>query len=170
MSELLHSLGIDGKLLFAQAANFLIILFLLHKFVFPKLLKFIDERKDTIAKGIEDGEKAEQELTRVQELRSSTLEKAKEEASGIKSTARAEAQTEEQEILSSARESQEEILKKAQSDGAREREEIVKGSTKDIGEMAIQLAEKVLNREVNDKDEKKLSQEVLTELDRKYGK
>jgi F-type H+-transporting ATPase subunit b len=161
MGELLHSLGIDGKLLFAQAANFLIILFLLHKFVFPKLLKFLDERKATIAKGIEDGQKA---------LRSHAIGKAQKDADDIRSIARTEAKQEGQHIVSAARESQEEILKKAQEDGQREREGVVKGATEDIGAMAVQLAEKVLAREVTDRDQERMSEEVLAQLNQKYGK
>ncbi|MDP6704460.1 MAG: F0F1 ATP synthase subunit B [archaeon] len=170
MGELLHSLGIDGKLLFAQAANFLIILFLLHKFVFPKLLKFLDERKATIAKGIEDGQKAQQELNRVQGLRSHAIGKAQKDADDIRSIARTEAKQEGQHIVSAARESQEEILKKAQEDGQREREGVVKGATEDIGAMAVQLAEKVLAREVTDRDQERMSEEVLAQLNQKYGK
>ena len=77
MAELLSNLGINGKLLFAQIVNFLIIFALLGKFVFPKVIKFIEDRKEKIKKGLELTEKAEQEMQRINDARSRELEKAR---------------------------------------------------------------------------------------------
>ena len=170
MGELFASLGINGKLLFAQTANFLIVLFILHKFVFGKLLSFIDERKNKIAGGIAAGQKAEKELERVEQNRSRQLIKAREDAEKIVTTAVSSAKAQEKEVLSSARAGEENILLKAREEGNREKQDIVKGATNDISKTAVLLAESVLAREITEKDEENMRKEVLAKVEETYGK
>ena len=170
MGELLSSLGINGKLLFAQTANFLIVLFILHRFVFRKLVSFVDERKAKIAKGIASGERAEKELERVQQARSRQLIKAREDAEKIVAEAVGTAKTQENEILKAARLGEEETLNRAKEEGQRERQGIVKGAVDDISKTAVLLAESVLGREITDKDEENMRKEVLEKVDQAYGK
>jgi len=83
MSELLSGLGINGKLLFAQAANFLLVLWLLNRFVFKKLIAFIEKRKERIQEGVELTEKAEREMKRIDEARERELRNARERGEGL---------------------------------------------------------------------------------------
>ena len=46
--ELITKLGIDVKILLAQIVNFLILLFVLKKFVFGLVLRKLDERREMI--------------------------------------------------------------------------------------------------------------------------
>ncbi|MCH7552349.1 hypothetical protein IIB49_03100, partial [Patescibacteria group bacterium] len=65
MAELFSNLGLDVKLLLAQAVNFLLVLWLLNRFVFKKILKFLEERKQGIERGVELTKKAEREIERI---------------------------------------------------------------------------------------------------------
>ena len=47
-SDLLSALGIDGKLLLLQSGAFLVLVFILGKFVYPHLLKAIEDRREKL--------------------------------------------------------------------------------------------------------------------------
>jgi len=49
---LLQALGIDWKLLVEQGVGFLILVAILGKFVYPALVKAIDDRRATIEAGL----------------------------------------------------------------------------------------------------------------------
>ena len=87
--EILNQIGIDGKLLLAQAVNFLILLFLLHRFAYKPMLAFLEKRSDRIEKGLRDAEEAEKRLVQAAENEEKVLAKAREEAKKIIADARA---------------------------------------------------------------------------------
>ena len=62
MSDLLSKLGLDGKLLLAQVANFLVLLFLLRKFAYGPLLRIMKERRTKIEEGLRKAEEADHRL------------------------------------------------------------------------------------------------------------
>ena len=88
--EILGKLGIDIHLLVAQIINFIILLFILNKFVYKPILKEIEE------KNIEDNKK-QKELEEKENQLKSQLEEAKNEI--IKSKKKANNIIEEAEIL-----------------------------------------------------------------------
>jgi F-type H+-transporting ATPase subunit b len=65
MSDLLHQLGIDWKLLVSQGANFLILLVALSFLVWRPILRIIEKRKSTIETGLRKSEEADTRLLRV---------------------------------------------------------------------------------------------------------
>lgn len=60
--SVLGSIGFNWHVALANFINFLIILFILNKFVFKKVLKTVDERKILITKGLDDARLAEKKL------------------------------------------------------------------------------------------------------------
>jgi len=88
--DLFSALGIDWRLLILQIIAFLILVVLLGKFVYPWLMKSVDERQagiEAAAKATAEAQKAaEDNKAAVTEL----LEKAQKEASEIVSTAKLE--------------------------------------------------------------------------------
>ncbi len=60
--SVLGSIGFNWHVALANFINFLIILFILNKFVFKKVLKTVDERKSLITKGLDDARIAEKKL------------------------------------------------------------------------------------------------------------
>ena len=52
MAELLENLEIKWQLLAAQTVNFFILLFVLKKFLYKPMLKFLKERREAIEEGL----------------------------------------------------------------------------------------------------------------------
>ena len=69
MELLLEKLGLEPHILLAQIINFLILIFVLRRFLYKPLIKFLDKRKDIIEKGLNDAQKAKEELSKIQTIK-----------------------------------------------------------------------------------------------------
>ncbi|MDO8577419.1 MAG: F0F1 ATP synthase subunit B [Candidatus Wildermuthbacteria bacterium] len=164
MGELFEKLGINWKLLLAQAVNFLLVLFLLNHFVFKKLIVFLEERKKRIEQGIILRDKAERELQRTLDARHRELEGARKEAEGVVSKARAQAQQSSSEIVAQAKSREERMLISAKEQMVREKNAMVEKAEEEIRSQAVLFAEKILERTLNKKDQERMMKETLKEL------
>jgi len=91
--------GIDWFKLGAQIVNFLVVLYLLNRFLFRPLLVRMDERSERIRTGLEDAEAAarDRELARAQ--RAAALDEARKEAQAMVARATKMAEDSRVEIL-----------------------------------------------------------------------
>jgi len=87
---LFGALGIDVRLLILQIIAFLILVFLLGKFVYPWLMKQVDERQANIEAAAEAATSAQKSAAESQEQTAHLLAKARKEAAEIVSTAKLE--------------------------------------------------------------------------------
>lgn len=78
--SVLHSIGFNWHVALANFVNFLIILFILNKFVFKKIIKTIDNRDSIIKRGLEDASQAETNLKKANELGENIITEAKAKA------------------------------------------------------------------------------------------
>ena len=170
MQELLGNLGIDWRLFTAQAINFLLVLWLLNKFVFKKIILHLEERKEKIAKGLELSEKAKEEIERINQARIREINKAKEEGEKIISESRTSANEKEKASLLLAKEEAGKILLKAKNDAEKEKKDTLAGAKNDIKALAIMIAEKLLKRSTDEKDQEESAKEVLEHFQNKYAK
>ena len=162
MQELLSNLGIDWRLLIAQAVNFLLVLWLLSKFVFPKILNYLEERKNKIDQGFELTEKAEREMERINAARNRELEKARQEAEKILADAGSIASEKEKAALALTRQKADKIIIKAQEEAEREKLDAIRDSKKEMQKLSVAMAEKILSRSVEKEDEEKAAEEVMS--------
>ena len=99
----MESLGIDIKVMIAQVVNFGILFFVLSKVLYKPLIKILDERSANIKKSLENSEKIDQELTKIQEKQNSLLEKAKSQAAEDRAELIKLAKNEKEKIISDAK-------------------------------------------------------------------
>lgn len=96
---------IDLLTIIAQIVNFLVLVFLLKKFLFDKIIKIMDERKEQIASQFEaaeqQGKEAEEELIRLRNMQAKMETERQENLAQMKK----EVQTRKEKMLSEARES-----------------------------------------------------------------
>ena len=81
--EALASLGVDWKLLLAQAINFLVLLFVLRRFAYRPMLEFLEKRSDRIEQGLKDAEAAQAKLLEMEAKEKEMLALARDEARAI---------------------------------------------------------------------------------------
>ena len=169
MGELLSNLGIDFKLLLAQTVNFLLVLWLLNRFVFKRVLKFLDKRKQGIEQGIELTIKAKREMERIGEVRKVAMGKARELAESMVAQAKSKGAVAEKEIVAGARATAGVLLEKAKEEAERKKQDALKEAEAEMQRRAFFLAEKVLLRSLTKEDEKSMGQDLLKEV-QGYGK
>jgi F-type H+-transporting ATPase subunit b len=87
----LTSLGINVQMLIFQGIAFIILVVLLGKYVFPVLMKSVDERQAKIEEATKAADHAEAKAVEAQEKIEATLKKARTEAGDIVTTAKNEA-------------------------------------------------------------------------------
>lgn len=82
-ANLLSSLGIDWKLLVTQGIAFLILLYVLKRFVYPVLLKSIDERREAIEAGLKEAEESHKALEKAEERATKLLAEARKDVEDL---------------------------------------------------------------------------------------
>ena len=81
--EILNQFGIKPILLAAQVVNFLILLFILKKFLYKPILKVLEERKKKIAESLQNAEEIEKRLNEVTDREAESLLKSAREGEKI---------------------------------------------------------------------------------------
>ncbi len=114
MNELIEKLGIDWKLLLAQAANFLIILVVLRFTLYKPLIRILSERRMKIDQGLRDAEAAGKRLGEVEIVGKERLATVEREAVKIVQDAEGRAKVKESEILTAAKAKEIEVVKGAE--------------------------------------------------------
>ncbi|MEP6710248.1 MAG: F0F1 ATP synthase subunit B [Candidatus Saccharibacteria bacterium] len=85
------ALGINWQMLIFQGIAFLVLVWILAKFVFPPLLKAVDARQTEIEASTKAAHEAQQMAAKAEKEITATLEKARKEAKEIVATAKDEA-------------------------------------------------------------------------------
>ena len=85
------ALGIDPLAILAQAGTFLLLFFVVKKFALEKIVKSLEERRETIDKGVRLGYEMAEEQARLEEKIETSLRKTRDEADLIVAGARQEA-------------------------------------------------------------------------------
>lgn len=89
--DLFNALGIDWKLLLLQIVAFVILVFLLGKFVYPFLMKSVDKRQADIEAAAQAAQEAQAAASDTKEETARIMKQARKEAAEIVSTAKLEA-------------------------------------------------------------------------------
>jgi F-type H+-transporting ATPase subunit b len=160
----MEALGIDLKLLIAQAINFLIVMFLLWKFAYNPILKIFSERKEKIEKGIKDSEAAEKRLKTADIEAEKIQEKAYGDANEILKNAKAAATAEASELVKKASEQADRILKAARDEAASLKDKTLKEAKKEISDVVVIALDKIVGTELTDEQKDKLTSKAIADL------
>lgn len=115
-SDLFSSLGINWQMLLFQMIAFIILVVVLGKFVFPVLMKTVDERQAKIEEAGKAAAKAEKKAEEAEAKIEAVLKKARTEAADIVSTAKSEATQMIEKAESQAKVRSERIVAEAQEE------------------------------------------------------
>jgi len=81
--NLFQALGLNAQLLIEQGIAFLLLVFILGKFVYPALVKAIDDRRAAIEAGLEEAKESQEALTKAEAKVAEMLEAARKDADDI---------------------------------------------------------------------------------------
>lgn len=161
--NLFAALGIDWRLLILQIVAFLILVWLLGKFVYPLLMKSVDERQKNIEDAAKAAKKAQESAAESQAETAELLAEARKEAADIVATAKLEAA----EIASSseekARSSAEKIVADAHAQVSKDIDKARRALHDETLELIALSTEKIIGKKLDKKTDEALIVEALKE-------
>ncbi len=152
--------------IFVEFALFLIVLFVLYRYVVPPLSRALDERQDMVRKQVQDKELAARTLQEARERYESELADARAEAASIRDEARADAARVRTDLREQADREVERIRQRGEEQLVAARDQTVRQVRAEIGGLLMQLAERIIVESLSD-DERKAAtvDHFLDELD-----
>jgi len=147
--EALANLGIDWKLLTAQAVNFLILLFVLRRFAYRPMLDFLEQRSDRIEQGLKDAEAAQVKLAQMEEREKATLAAARGEARSIVEAAEASAKKRDAERLIETEAATKRFTEEARVKIEEEKQKALTEAKQEIAQVVTASVEKILKETVD---------------------
>ena len=152
---------LDGWTFLAQICNLMIQLVIFKKFLLKPIKQVIADRKAKANSEIADAQKLRTEAEAMKAEYEQNLQNARTEANQIVANAQKTATARGEEIVGEARAQAAALKQKAEADIAQERKKAVNEVKDEIGGIAMEIASKVVEREISEKDHKDLIDEFI---------
>lgn len=160
---LFSALGIDWKLLIEQALAFLILVFLLAKFVYPVLIKAVDGRREQIEAGLKEAQEANEALGKAEEKVADMLATARKDADDMLARTQQEASAVVADAEDKAKARAEQIVVDAREQLERDVRVARETLKKDTVELVALATEKVVGEKLDVQKDSKLITAALQE-------
>jgi F-type H+-transporting ATPase subunit b len=157
-----------SSLIFWEVVSFAILFFVLYKYAFPGILSILEEREKKIKDSLDQAERHRSEAERRLKEYEAKLSTAGKEAENILAAAKERAQRlmeeNEQRLTAEA----ERIKGDATREIDQERRKAVQDIRNQTTELALMVAEKVVQRSLTEADHRKFADEALEALSKSY--
>ena len=165
MDTLYQSLvTVNPVTLIAQICNLFIQLLIVKIFFLDKIKAIIDQRREAADAQITDAEAAKAEAMAIKETYEQNMKEAKAKADDILMNAQRSANSRSEEIISQAQAAAAQIKSKASSDIEMEKKKAINDAKNEISGLAMAIAGKVVERELNTADQSALIDRFIDEL------
>lgn len=142
-------LKINVSTVIFQIINFLILAFLLYKFLFRRVMRLLDERARRITQALDEAEKREKEAEAIQAEYLAKMEDAKREVEARREAAREEMERTRREVIEQARAEVQALRARAEEEIERERMEAVRRHREELATLVTSMSARMLT-EVSD--------------------
>ena len=159
-----EAFGVDGWKLLFQVINFLLLLYLLNRFLFKPVLKLLDERESRIKKGLEDAEAAAHDRELAHAEREAAMDEARKEAQAMIARATKIADDSRAEILAEARAQAEKVTSRATGEITAEKERAMAELRATVADLALEAAARLVRSDMNATTQRRLVEEFLAEV------
>jgi F-type H+-transporting ATPase subunit b len=144
---------------------FLVLLFLLSRYVFPPINKALQARQHLIAESLAEAEKARREVEEAKKKERADLAEARHQAQEILDRAQKLGEELREELRQKGREEQEAMLTRARAELGQEREKAVSQLRNQMADLVMMATTKVLQEELDPRRQRRLIDEALGEVD-----
>ncbi len=150
--------------LFGQMIAFAMFIFVTMRYIWPPILKALDERQQRIAEGLQAAERSENELKLSQKHIADQLREAKHQAAEIIDHANQRAVRIVEEGKDTAQKEGQRLLEMAQNDIEQERLSARDALIRELSEITIQGVEKILQKNVDHATHSRLVDQLIAEI------
>jgi F-type H+-transporting ATPase subunit b len=144
--------------------TFVVLLVLLAKFAFKPIALALDRRSETIKKSIDEAEKQRVEAKKLMEDYQRQLAEARAEANKIIEEARGLGENVRKEVVEKANAEASALLQRSQEEIQRQKEKGVQELKDTVASLSVQIASKVIEKEVNEATHRQLVENLIKDL------
>jgi len=143
---------------------FVVLLVLLAKFAFKPIAEALDRRGETIKKSIEEAEKQRADAKKLMDDYQKQLAEARTEANKIIEEARGLGENVRKEVVEKANAEASALLQRSQEELQRQKEKGVQELKDTVASLSVQIASKVIEKEVNEATHRQLVDNLIKDL------
>ncbi len=158
----MEGLGINLTLLVAQVFNFLILFLILGAVAYKPVVKFLDGRREKIAKGLEDARKAEERLANIEKDYQTRMDAARADAQRMVADMTANAEKNAAAIIAKADEDATKIRATAQEEAETERNRALADLRSQVVTLSMAAANKLIGEAMDEKRQRTLVDEFFS--------
>ena len=141
--------------------NFIILFLVIKHFLFDKINKVIDDRKNDVENSYKEADEAKESALKLEAEYNEKLANAKEESAQIISAATQKAMQRSDEIIGEARKEAKGITENAHNEIEREKKIAVNQIKDDITDIAFNAAQAVIEKDMKTEDNEKLIEDFI---------
>jgi F-type H+-transporting ATPase subunit b len=149
---------------FIELAVSLVLIFAIYKWVLPPLNKAMEERQEKIRTSLEAADQARADAEAADDERRSVLEQARQQAREIVATANRTAEQVRTDAQARGQSEYERIVGNAEEEIDLARQRAVEEAASRLGELVMEVVERVIGREVNAEAHRDLIDEAVSAL------
>lgn len=161
MDQLLKSFGIEWKILIWQVINFGVLFFILSRFLFKPLKKAIHDREKKISASLHEADQLKKKSKEMENEFNRQMRDQRKEIEEMHAKARAANEKLKVELRFQAEEESKRMIAEARASAEEEKKEIMTSLEDEVKGLAIALAGKVLEREIDEEKEKELMKKAV---------
>jgi F-type H+-transporting ATPase subunit b len=157
----MQAFGLDPIKIIWHLVNFAILLFVLAKFVFPRVVTMLDERERRIRESMARAEETERARADLEMERMRILDEARREAAAINERVRQTVGQYEEQLRRDAEAAATQIRARAEADAEATRLQAVSEVRQQVADLAIQAAERVIRESMDGARQRTLVEQFL---------
>jgi F-type H+-transporting ATPase subunit b len=158
-----EGLGINLSYLLAQLINFFLLLVLLYLVAYKPILKMLDQRSNKVKESMEQVEVVNKRTAEIEEEAAQRIDEARQEGQEIIKQAMEAGEGARAKARQEAKEEARALIEKAQAEIQHERDEAVEELRREVADLTIMAAGKVVGRSLDKEAHRQIIDKVLDE-------
>lgn len=155
---------LNTSLIFWEIVTFLILIFLLTRYIYPPIRDQIQRRQSQIEEAIDEAEKTRAEARELLAEYRRQIEEARGEGRRILDESRKQAEAQRERTKNEAREEGDRIIQRAREEIERERDNTLRQIRGEVADMVVAASSRVINRKLDRSEHERLIEESLDDL------
>lgn len=164
--DLLTLFGLNGYLLAAQLVNFLIVLFVVHRWIYKPLLRTLDQRSEHIRVGLAKADAAESVLQAAQKESGKLIHSAEQAAHALLEKTKGEAAAKRRELLLEAKAELDRQIEQTKLQLQEERVQMVHTAKRELAGLVVQATDAVTDAVLVDEERRTILEKTVKQLTR----
>jgi len=168
--DVLTTLGIDLPDFLWHTANFIVLIYLLNRFLYRPVAGMLEERSRRIQESLEAAERARAEVAQADREREELLASTRHDIQEMMATAQQVADRIQSDARTTAQQEAQRIVETARQEAEAERAQAMAELRREVASLAVAAAERVISRSLDDQAHRQLVEQFLDEQPAQAGR